>query len=244
MRVYLAAQSFYIIFIKLLLIHLLFLCYVHSLVECSLKDHEEYISKSCFVVRRIQSLAVTSEAGSISLGSGKEGSAKLVIPRGAIPQGHELQVRYAFLLDGPFSMPENCDIVSPVLYIDYDTSLVTKPLELHLSHWYAGEDRHKTLTFLKAPHVADKNAMFPFTKYSHGSFLDDEQFAVLELREDLCCVMVAVENTGHLQYPVNCRLHLLKKSKLKTLLRFACMSHMITVHGARYVQISELYTLL
>ena len=165
------------------------------------------------MVRKIQSVSVTSEISIVTLGPGKEQSAKLVIPSGAIPEGQELQVRYAILLDGPFSIPDNCDIVSPVLYIDYDTSLVTKPLILHLNHWYAGKGRDKTMTFLKAPHVADNNAMFPFMKYSHGSFLDDEQFAVLELREDLCCVIVAVENTGHLPYPVNCRVHLLKKKQ-------------------------------
>ena len=167
--------------------------------------------KSSFAVRGIQSVLVTSESGVVTLGPGKEGAAKLLIPSGAIPRGQELQVRYAVLLDGPFSIPEDCEVVSPVLYIDYDTSLVKMPLQLHLNHWYAGEDRQKNMTFLKAPHVADEGGVFPFTKHIHGSFSDDEQFAVFELREDLCCVVVAVWNTGNSHYPANCRLHLLKK---------------------------------
>ena len=174
------------------------------------EGHEAFIANSCFVVGGLQSLLVSSESH-ITFGPWKEGSAKLLIPNGAIPRGQELQVRYAYLLDGPFSFPENYDVVSPVLYIDYNTSLVKKPLELQLDHWYAGKDRQKNMAFLKAPHVAHEGGVFPFTKYSQGSFSDEEQFAALNLEEDLCCVVVAVKNTGNLPHPANCRLHLLKK---------------------------------
>ena len=162
------------------------------------------------MVGGLQSLLVTSQIHSITFGPGNEGSAKLLIPNGAIPRGQELQVRYAYLLDGPFSIPENYDIVSPVLYIDYNTSLVKKPLEIQLDHWYAGKDRQNIMAFLKAPHVAHKGGVFPFAKYAHGTFSDEEQFAALNLEDDLCCVVVAVKKTGHLQ-PSNYRLHLLKK---------------------------------
>ena len=162
------------------------------------------------MVGGLQSLLVTSQIHSITFGPGNEGSAKLLIPNGAIPQGQELQVRYACLLDGPFSFPENYNIVSPVLYIDYNTSLVKKPLELQLDHWYAGKDRQNNMAFLKAPHIAHKGEVFHFTKYTHGSFSDEEQFAALNLEDDLCCVVAAVTKTGFLQ-PSNYRLHLLKK---------------------------------
>ena len=160
----------------------------------------------------MQSLSVTADGGILTLGQGK-GSAKLFVPTGAIAQGQELQIRYAVLLDGPFSIPNGCEIVSTVLYINYDTSMVKMPLRFDLNHWYAGRHRQKTLTFLKAPHVADKDGVFHFVKYCHGSFSDDEQFAVLELREDLCFVAVAVEKTGNLPCPSNCGLHLLKKKQ-------------------------------
>ena len=187
------------------------MCHIHSPGTCFLEGHEAFISNSCFVVGGIQSLLVNSEADIITLGSGKEGSAKLLIPSGAIPRGQELQIKYAVLLDGPFSFSEGYDIVSPVLYIDYNTSLVKKPLQLHLNHWYAGEDRQKNMTFLKAPHVKNEGGLFPFAKYIHGSFSDNEQFAVVELKEDLCCVVVAVQNTDNFHYSANCRVHLLKK---------------------------------
>ena len=186
------------------------MCLISCPVPSFFEDHEALIANSCFVVGGLQSLLITSQTHSITFGPGNEGSAKLLIPNGAIPQGQELQVRYAYLLDGPFSIPENYDIVSPVLYIDYNTSHVKKPLELQLHHWYAGKDRQKNMAFLKSPHIAHKGGVFPFTKYNHGSFSDEEQFAALNLEDNFCCVVVAVKNTGHLQ-PSNYRLHLLKK---------------------------------
>ena len=197
-----------------------FVCHAYSPGTSSLEGHEAFIFNSCFVVEGIQSLLVTSEADVITFGPGKEGSAKLFIPNGAIPQGHELQVRYAYLLDGPFTFPDNYNVVSPVLYIDYNTSLVKKPLELHVNHWYAGDDRQKKMTFLKAPHVAQEGGMFHFAKYTQGSFSDDEQFAVLYLEEDLCCVVVAVLDTGNLPHPVHCRVHRLKKVQSSGTLSF------------------------
>ena len=194
------------------------------------EGHEAFIAKSCFVVGGLQSLLVSSEAHIITFGPGKEGSAKLLIPNGAIPQGQELQVRYAYLLDGPFSIPENYNIVSPVLYIDYNTSHVKKPLELQLDHWYAGKDRQKNMTFLKAPHIAHKGGVFPFTKYSQGSFSDKEQFAALNLEKDLCCVVVAVKNTGYLPYPANYRLHLL--NKVQTCVRTSFRLYVTYDHSA------------
>ena len=195
-----------------------FVCHAQSPGTSFLEGHEAFIFNSCFVVGGVQSLLVTSEADVIPFGPGKE--AKLFIPNGAIPRGHELQVRYAYLLDGPFTFPENYNVVSPVLYIDYNTSLVKKPLELHLHHWYAGEDRQKKMTFLKAPHVAQEGGVFHFAKYTQGLFSDDEQFAVLDLEEDLCCVVVAVMNTGNLPHPVHCRLHHLKKVQSSGALSF------------------------
>ena len=174
-------------------------------------DHEAFISESCYVVGGIQSLKLlaSSEANTFTLGPGLKGSARLLVPSGAIPLGQELRIRYAVLLAGPFSIPEGYNVVSPVLYIDYDISLVKKALKLYLDHWYAGVDRQKTMTFLKAPHVVDEDGVFLFAQLHHGSFSEDEQFAVLKLNEDLCCITTAVNDTGELSYPSYIQLHLL-----------------------------------
>lgn len=174
------------------------------------EDHEAVISMTCFVVGGIQSLFVNSDGCNLTLGQGK-GSAKLFVPPGAIPQGQELQIRYAVLLNGPFFIPNDYDIVSSVLYINYDTSMMKTPLRLHLNHWYAGRRRQTSLSFVKAPHVTDEDGGFHFVNCCHGSFPEDEQFAVLELKNDLCFVAVAVMNTGKLSYPCKCELYLLKK---------------------------------
>lgn len=159
----------------------------------------------------LQSLTLNSgDSGTFSLGPNK-GSVELLLPSEAILQGRELMVRYGTLLDGPFRIPEDCYIVSPVLYIDYDTSLVKKPMELNLSHWYAGRDRLKTMTFLKAPHVVDKNGFFHFDKCDSGSFMDDEQFGVLKLQNHLCLICGAVERTQHICPPMMYRVMLLTK---------------------------------
>ena len=171
------------------------------------------------MVGGIQSLTITSDGGTLGLGQGR-GSAQLHVPKRAIPQGQELQVRYAIQLDGPFSIPEDCELVSSVLYIDYDTTVVRMPLILHLNHWYAGRDRQKTLTFLKASHIADDSDTFRFLKFSKGSFSNNEQFAILELGEDLCHVAVAVQKTGNLPYPSNCGLYLLKKMQPDAVVSF------------------------
>ena len=157
------------------------------------------------------SVSATSEETVFTLGPGEEVSAKLIVPSGAI-QGPNLHVKHAILLGGPFSMPEDLEIVSPVLYIDYDVSLVQKPLKLHLHHWYAGVDR-QAMSILKASHVADEDGVFHFAEYCQAYLSDEEQFTVLELSENLCFITVAVRNTGALSCPCKCRLHLLKKEQ-------------------------------
>ena len=155
----------------------------------------------------LQSLTVSSGTSSLSLG---KGSAKLVIPNNAFNQCQELKIEYATFLDGPFCIPEDCYIVSPVLYLDFDTTLVKKPLELYLNHWYAGEDRQKTMTFLKAPHAASADGYFHFSKFGSSCFSDNENFGVLTLQKDLCMICCAVERS-HFSLPLDCRLVLLTK---------------------------------
>ena len=170
--------------------------------------HDADFSRSCFIVGGIQSLTVSS--GIFSLGPGTE-SAELHVPNDALLQCQELNIKYATLLDGPFCIPEEYYIVSPVLYIDYDTTLVKKPLELHLNHWYAGEDRKKTMAFLKAPHVASKDGLFHFKKFCSSSFLDDKPFGVLKLENNLCLICCAVEKTTQFCPPMRCQVVMLTK---------------------------------
>ena len=170
--------------------------------------NEADFSTSCFLVGGVQSLTVSS--GTFSLGLGKE-LAKLVIPNKASHQCQQLKVEYATLLDGPFSIPEDCYIVSPVLYLDYDTTLVKEPLELYLNHWYTGENRQKNMTFLKAPHEASADGYFHFSKFDSSCFSDDENFGILMLQKSLCLICCAVQKSTPLYLPLACRIILLTK---------------------------------
>ena len=147
------------------------LCLVNLLQMWTLKDHEAFISNSYFVVGGIQSLRLshTSEDSTYILEPGKEGSAKLLVPGGAI-QGPDLHAGTpcSWMAHSPFQRTMTCQ--SSATYIDCDMSLVKKPLKLSLSHWYAGEDHQTTLTILKAPHAAGKDGLFPVAKHWHGSF--------------------------------------------------------------------------
>lgn len=170
--------------------------------------NEADFSTSCFLVGKLQSQKVST--GTFSLGLGKE-LAKLVIPNKAFHQCQQVNVEYATILDGPFSIPEDCYIVSPVLYLDYDTNLVKEPLELYLNHWYAGEDRQKTMTFLKAPHEASADGYFHFSKIGSSCFSDDENFGILTLQNDLCLICCAVQRSTSLSFPLACRIIQLTK---------------------------------
>ena len=188
-------------------------CYVYIMI-LSLDDHETLISKSYFVVERIQSLSIISEDSDI-----RQVLSRLQIPRRNIPAGQQPEIYFSVLLAGPFSVPEDCHIVSSILYINYH-NIQKKQLEFRLNHWYAGKNRQKTMTFLKSPSVLNESSVYPFEKHSHGSFSDDEQLAVLSLDVDPCLLCVAVEKTGNLLYPVNCSLQLLKKTQTSCITAF------------------------
>ena len=194
--------------------------------------------KSCFIVGGLQSLTVSS--GTFTLGPGS-GMAKLLVPHEAFSQCQEVEVRYAAILDGPFCIPEDCYIVSPVLYIDYDTTLVKRPFELLLNHWYTGEDRQKTMTFLKTPHVASTDGLFHFEKFGSSSFLDDKQFGVLELQDHLCLICCAVQRTHQFYPSMTCRIVLLTKQIERDIVLFALY---LTFDDAAWIQVSNEILLL
>ena len=190
--------------------------------------------RACFILGGLQSLNISSGTD-YTLGPGN-GLAKLVVPNEAFPQCKELEIRYATLLDGPFYIPEDYYIVSSVLYIDYDTCLVNKPFELLLNHWYAGKDRQKTMTFLKAPHVANEDGLFHFEKFGRGLFSDEQQFGVLKLQDHLCLICCAVESTHQFYPPMTCRIVMLTKQVETDIVLFALY---LTFDDAAWIKVSN-----
>lgn len=188
---------------------------------------------SCFVLGGLQSLNVSS--GTYTLGPGN-GLASLFVPNEAFSQSKELGVRYATLLDGPFYIPEDYYMVSSVLYIDYDTCLVNKPFKLFLNHWYAGKDRQKTMTFLKASHVAKEDGLFHFEKFGRGLFSDEQQFGVLKLEDNLCLICCAVERTDQFYPSMTCRIVMLTKQLKTDIVLFALY---LTFDDAAWIKVSN-----
>lgn len=201
--------------------------------------HEAEFSRSCFMVGGLQSITVS--CGTFTLGPGN-GLAKLLVPDEAFSQYQELNVRYATLLDGPFCIPKDYYIVSPVLYIDFDTTLVKKPLKLHLNHWYAGEIQQETMAFLKAPHVKSVDGLFHFEKCGSGSFLNDEQFGELKLQNHLCLICCAVERTDQFYPPMTCQVVMLtKQAESPDIVLFALY---LTFNDASWIKVSIMIVLI
>ena len=206
---------------------------VHIIASFHSENHEVELSRSCFILGGLQSLNVSS--GTYTLGPGNS-STKLVVPNEALSHSKDLGIRYATLLDGPFYIPEDYYIVSSVLYIDYDTCLVNKPFELLLNHWYAGKDRQKTMTFLKAPHVANEDGLFHFEKFGRGLFSDEQQFGVLKLQDHLCLICCAVERTHQFYPPMTCRIVMLTKQVETDIVLFALY---LTFNDAAWIKVSN-----
>ena len=75
------------------------------------------------------------------------------IPPDAVSTSANVDMRYAIIPTGLFTLPKGYQLGSPVVYIYYDARRVTKPLALHLPHHYGGEDHAKDgLSFTVAPH--------------------------------------------------------------------------------------------
>ena len=207
--------------------------FVHIIASFHPGNHEVELFRACFILGGLQSLSVSS--GTYTLGPGN-GLAKLIVPNEALSQNKELGIRYATLLDGPFYIPEGYYIVSSVLYIDYDTCLVNKPFELLLNHWYAGKDRQKTMTFLKASHVANKDDLFHFEKFGRGLFSEEQQFGVLKLHDHLCLICCAVERTHQFYPPMTCRIVMLTKQVETDIVLFALY---LTFDDAAWIKVSN-----
>ena len=115
---------------------------------------------------------------------GKEEDAVFVeIPSGAVGTYDKVEMRYAIIPDGPFTLPEGYQFGSVVVYINYDGRRVTKPLKLHLPHWYSGEDHVRDgLSFAIAPHSPTKGKMeYQFQMMEGGTFLAHHQYGIFHI---------------------------------------------------------------
>ena len=105
------------------------------------------------------------------------------VPASAI-SGDSLEVRYGIILDGPFALPSGYRLASPVVYVWFEHSKVTKSLKLHIPHWIAGDHGHlgEDVSFVISPHVLPEGGqMYTFTAIKPECTSLHDTFGTVEL---------------------------------------------------------------
>ena len=105
------------------------------------------------------------------------------VPPDAIGTYDKVELCYAIIPDGPFTLPEGYQLGSVVVYINYVGQHVTKPLILHLPHWCGGKDHVRDgLSFAIAPHsLTGEKREYQFQLIEGGTFLDHKQYGIFHI---------------------------------------------------------------
>ena len=101
--------------------------------------------------------------------------AHLKAPKGVVNPGVELGMRYAVILEGPFSFPNGYRRVSSVLFLCCNNpQQLQKELTIQLRHWANVTDKGSGLCFMKANHELGRGeSCYSFTPMEGGDFDQD-----------------------------------------------------------------------
>ena len=144
----------------------------------------------CWVPFNIKTVPIKAKGGILCLEPpsdelrGKEEDFAFVeIPPGAVSAYGKVEMSYAIVPHGPFSLPEGYQFGSVVVYIHFSGRRITKPLKLHLPHWYGGKDHVKDgLSFAIAPHsLTEEKKEYQFQLIEGGTFLDHHQYGIFHI---------------------------------------------------------------
>ena len=126
----------------------------------------------------------------------------VAVPPDAVSTSADVKMRYAIIPSGPFTMPKGYQFGSPVVYIYYDGRRVTKPLALHLPHWYGGEDHARDgLSFAVAPHSLKRGTTaYQFQLIGGGTFSNHLQFGIYQLDGHSCLFAVVFKEKATSMY--------------------------------------------
>ena len=151
---------------------------------------EHALKDLCWVPFDVKTVPIKAKGGilclqppSDELRGKKEDTVFVETPLGAVSAYGKVEMRYAIIPDGPFSLPEGYQLGSTVVYINYDGRHVTKPLKLHLPHWYGGEDHVRDgLSFAIAPHSPTKGKKkYQFQLIEGGTFFAHHQYGIFHI---------------------------------------------------------------
>ena len=139
--------------------------------------HEEVLDNICFAFQP-KTLYITSAGGVFII---EAHGIQIEVPPGAVSPSESVPLRYAVILDGPFTLPKGYRLGSTVVYIYYDGRRVTKPIKLCLPHWYGGKDHVRDgLSFAMAPHKLEEGEEhYHFELLAGGQFEEHGTYGVL-----------------------------------------------------------------
>ena len=159
-----------------------------QMCECpSLTADEAALKRLCWIPFGIKTVSIEPKGGilclephSHDLQEMKEDTIFVEIPPDAVSTSANVEMRYAIIPSGHFSLPDGYQFGSPVVYIYYDARCVTKPLALHLPHHYGGEDHAKDgLSFAVAPHsLKGGTTLYQFQLMEGGTFFKYQQYGI------------------------------------------------------------------
>ena len=151
---------------------------------------EAALRRLCWIPFGLKTVSIESKGGILCLeptSDGiqmtKEDTIFVEVPPDAVSTSADVKMRYAIIPNGSFTLPEGYQFGSPVVYIYYDGQHVTKPLALHLPHWYGGDDHARDgLSFVIAPHsLKSEMAAYQFKLVEEGTFPKHQQFGIFHI---------------------------------------------------------------
>ena len=147
--------------------------------ETALEDH-------CWIPFGIKTVSIEAKGGILCLEPPrdevqgmKEDTIFVEVPPGAVRAPANVKMHYAIIPSGSFMLPKGYKLGSAVVYINY----VTKPLNLHIPHWYGGRDHTKDgLSFAIAPHsLKGATTAYKFQLIEGGTFSHHRQYGALHI---------------------------------------------------------------
>ena len=187
-----------------------------QMYECPfLTADEAALKRLCWIPFDIQTVSIEAKGGILCLEPqsddiqvAKEDTIFVEVPPDAVSTSADVKMRYAIIPSGSFTLPEGYQFGSPVVYIYYDGQCVTKPLALHLPHWYGGKDHARDgLSFAVAPHSLKGRSVYHFQLRAGEKF--HSRYGVVEIGGH-CSLFTAAFKNGA---TVNCQAFSLIKEK-------------------------------
>ena len=126
--------------------------------------------------------SITYEGGSIQW---KEIGIEFVIPTGAIPEGEQVNLSVWPCTAGPFSLPEEYELASPVYQINPAYEFL-HDITMTVHHFFSltTAEQCDNMAFLsspKVPYFVEQKSVYKFKVLSKGNFLPSQSYGSVSL---------------------------------------------------------------